>query len=87
MATQVKQKAEAHLSARHAGERLMRVWGGQAGLQHSETKQSISNMIKVHLLPCQVSGLHCPPCRACLRGLHCPTWGAYLTAYYVLGVL
>lgn len=63
VATQVKQKAEAHLSARHAGERLMRVWGGQAGLLHSETKQSISNMLQVHLLLTQVDSLHCPSLR------------------------
>ena len=72
MATQVKQKAEAHLSARHAGERLMRVWGGQAGLQHSETKQSISNMLQVHLSLCQVDSLQCPPCRRMPEGLALP---------------
>eukprot|EP00891_Asterochloris_glomerata_P000321 jgi/Astpho2/321/Aster-02203 len=67
VATQVKQKAEAHLSARHAGERLMRVWGGQAGLLHSETKQSISNMLQEYLVSKDIAEV-----RRCLHSLAMP---------------
>ncbi|KAI8472184.1 MAG: armadillo-type protein [Monoraphidium minutum] len=45
----LKAKIEAHLSARHSAERMLRCWGAGAGQSHAETKERMSKILDEYL--------------------------------------
>lgn len=47
--TELRNKCEVHLGARHAAERLLRCWGSGAGLGHEETKDAMRKVLEEYL--------------------------------------
>ncbi|GMH35363.1 hypothetical protein BSKO_03231 [Bryopsis sp. KO-2023] len=61
---EIQEKVHLHLSARHCTERLLRVWGGGAGLNYQDTKDSIVKMLYEY-----TSSHDIEEARRCLRNL------------------